>query len=335
MFMGGWVWAVGCGQVDAPALPGMATSLRLYSVRSYLSSFVDCCSLRVKVGRLFLLHMGGFGAWQSSLYYILRVFGSRLRWYLVFLHGGDIPADGVIRQATVRVERLSATYTLPTFLARWLAHWRRPSYRLSLLGFQGTLYVAGSLNALLAILAFSISFSLVSSVRWSGRPPHRRTTEALWATRSASLIFLFRLDLPVWDGGRVDSQYTPYLGNVVYAFAGILAVYLMATVLGSLDYRSQANSHQPDESAPAWSFLALFALIPWSRLTREYVWIHSNGRPASRRHRAVLRLLGYLTPLLVDSFSSAIPIEREQPTQSILRIHCRPLVAGSGYCLAG
>ena len=33
-------------------------------------------------------------------------------------------------------------------------------------------------------------------------------------------------------------QLTPYLGNVVYAFSGILAVYLLATFMGSRAYRS-------------------------------------------------------------------------------------------------
>src|SRR5262249_60729018 len=40
-------------------------------------------------------------------------------------------------------------------------------------------------------------------------------------------------------------QFTPYLGNVVYAFAGILAVYLFSTFTGSNDYRSWVRSHHP------------------------------------------------------------------------------------------
>src|SRR5438128_10127855 len=57
-------------------------------------------------------------------------------------------------------------------------------------------------------------------------------------------------------------QFTPYLGNVVYAFAGILGTYLLATFWGCQHYRSWARTHSFDESSPSWSLLALFAVIP-------------------------------------------------------------------------
>src|SRR5205823_12744260 len=57
-------------------------------------------------------------------------------------------------------------------------------------------------------------------------------------------------------------QFTPYLGNVVYAFAGIVAAYLLATFVGSQDYRSWIYSHALGDSAPAWSVVALFAVLP-------------------------------------------------------------------------
>jgi hypothetical protein len=79
--------------------------------------------------------------------------------------------------------------------------------------------------------------------------------EVVWV-RLAMASFAMGLEV-VWI-----RQLTPYLGNVVYAFAGVLAVYLLATAMGSRDYRFAANCRKPDESASSWSAIALFALIP-------------------------------------------------------------------------
>jgi spermidine synthase len=103
-------------------------------------------------------------------------------------------------------------------------------------------------------------------------------------------------------------EFTPYLGNVVYAFAAILAVYLLATVVGSQDYRSRAHSRQPGESASAWGLLALFAVIPVvaadPRLSLGAIPI------VGLRLSAIVlfcAMAGFLTPLLVDSWSSGDP----------------------------
>jgi spermidine synthase len=84
-------------------------------------------------------------------------------------------------------------------------------------------------------------------------------------------------------------------------------VYLLATVLGSQDYRSKAQTRQPEESAPAWSLLALFAVIPV---------VAADPFPRLGIESGALRLCaivffcamaGFLTPLLVDSWSSGDP----------------------------
>jgi spermidine synthase len=105
-------------------------------------------------------------------------------------------------------------------------------------------------------------------------------------------------------------QFTPYLGNVVYAFSGILAVYLLATVIGSQDYRSWAYSHQPEESAPAWSLLLLFAAIPVVAADPLLPLRLGNVELGGLRLSAIVlfcALAGFLTPLLVDSWSEGDP----------------------------
>ncbi len=56
-------------------------------------------------------------------------------------------------------------------------------------------------------------------------------------------------------------QFTIYLGNVVYAFAGILATYLLATYVGSLTYRRMAREPQGVGDA-AWVCIGFAALLP-------------------------------------------------------------------------
>jgi len=102
-------------------------------------------------------------------------------------------------------------------------------------------------------------------------------------------------------------QFTPYLGNVVYAFAAILAAYLLATVVGSRDYRAGAESRQPGDSASAWGVLALSAVIPLVAV--DPFLVLGDQLNGLRLGSIVLfcAMAGFLTPLLVDSWSSGDP----------------------------
>jgi spermidine synthase len=97
-------------------------------------------------------------------------------------------------------------------------------------------------------------------------------------------------------------QFTPYLGNFVYAFAAILATYLLGTFMGARDYRNWATSHPLNQSATTWTLLAFSTLIP--------VACASPGLlPSEFCEVRILSILffcaltGFLTPLLVDSWS--------------------------------
>ena len=56
-------------------------------------------------------------------------------------------------------------------------------------------------------------------------------------------------------------QFTPFLGTVVYAFAAILSLYLMATFIGSRIYRRRSSDHAP-EGGLLWVLLGACALSP-------------------------------------------------------------------------
>lgn len=314
MFMVG----LGLGSWSAGALTRRFLSadgpqtLRFYSLAELLvgiSSLV--VPLELKFGRLFIQHLGSYGAWQSSRYYFVTAI-----WIAVTLvpwcacMGSTFPLlMAFIRQAARSKSERSFSYLyMANVLGALLGTLASAFVLIELLGFQGTLYVAGSLNAILAVLGFTLSFSIVSSpliIETTLGEASRLTLYGL--PRNAILILLFTTGL-VSMGLEVVwiRQFTPYLGNVVYAFAGILAAYLLATVVGSWDYRGWTLSHKLSESASAWSLLALFAVFPV--VTADPLL--PLARIQGLRFLVIMLfccLAGFLTPLLVDCWSSGDP----------------------------
>jgi spermidine synthase len=294
-------------------------ALRFYSIAELMVGISSLAvPLELKLGRLLLQHMGSFGAWQTSRYYIIVgiwVAITLVPWCTCM--GATFPLlMAVIRQtARPTSERSFSLLYIANVLGALLGTLASAFVLIELLGFQGTLYVAGSLNALLAMLAFAISFSVVSSPAVASSPAIEKpiTEQATQPTlyglpRSAILLLLFTTGL-VSMGMEVVwiRQFTPYLGNVVYAFAGILAAYLLATVVGSHDYRAGAELRGPGNSGSAWSILALSGVIP---LVAVDPFLPLGETFNGLRLGAIVlfcAMAGFLTPLLVDSWSSGDP----------------------------
>ena len=315
MFMAG----LGLGSWGAGALASRVLAnngrraLRVYSVAELLVGVSSIAvPFELRFGRMLLQHMGSFGTWQTSRYYLLVGI-----WVAITLFpwctcmGSTFPLlMAVIRQTARSGSERSFSYLyVANVIGALLGTLASAFVFIELMGFQGTLYIAGSLNAALALLAFTISFSVVSStsiekpvIAQAVRPP------LYGLPRFAVLIFLFTTGL-VSMGMEVVwiRQFTPYIGNLVYAFAGILAVYLLATVMGSRDYRAKAASSQSGDSASSWSLLALSALIP---LIAVDPFLPLGDVFNGLRIGSIVffcALAGFLTPLLVDSWSSGDP----------------------------
>ena len=203
-----------------------------------------------------------------------------------------------------------------------------PLLLIELYGFRGTLIVGAALNTSLAVSAFVLSTrfragqSTTSSQQVapeSPRPPvslSRRPLVLLFATGLTSM----GLEV-VWI-----RQFTPYLGTMVYAFAAILALYLVSTLIGSKIYRLWARK-QGGEPDLIWlglgfcSFLSLAASDPHFRiltLLRPIIGI----APFSMT-------LGFITPMLVDRWSEGNP-DRAGTAYATNVVGCilGPLLAG-------
>ncbi len=218
-----------------------------------------------------------------------------------------------------------------------------------LLGFRGTLRAAAALNVAIAVGAFILSSTRMSSGEPSGAPEDPAApAPAQGAGGTAVLTMLFTTGLVsmamevVWV-----RQFTPYLGTVVYAFAIILGLYLLATFLGSMMYRlTPAPGGSGDGGwtlRAAWIAAGLSGLLPLvatdPRLPLPII-DPATPQPADLfigGMRVVLGLtlfcgvVGFITPKLVDRFSSGDP-EKAGRAYAVNVLGCilGPLVACFG-----
>ena len=270
MFMAGLgLGSWGAGLLTRRVLSGKGQqALRLYALAEFLVGVSPLAvPYQLKFGRQLLLHMGSFGDWQTSRYYF--VVGSLIAITLMpwcTCMGSTFPLlMAVIRQTQKPHSDRSFSYLyVANVLGALLGTLASAFVFIELLGFRRTLYIAGALNGMLALVAFLISKRAISAPFLVTCESNETEHSRLYGLpRSTSLIFLFLMGF-ISMGMEVVwiRQYTPYLGNVVYAFAEILAVYLLATFIGSRDYRKWAQSHRPNENASSWGLLGLFAIIP-------------------------------------------------------------------------
>ncbi|MGH9863531.1 MAG: spermidine synthase [Candidatus Acidiferrales bacterium] len=206
---------------------------------------------------------------------------------------------------------------------------------IELLGFRKTLYVAAGFNALLAASALALSFSLAPSRSAAtespapqpgkGEPAQPRPATLLWLLFLTGLISL-GMEI-VWI-----RLFTPYLGNLVYAFATILALYLLATFLGSQRYRSLVRRRAFPQGNWVWVITGLLALLPLIGADPRLPQLKGLGGGALRVAVSVFPFsaaIGFLTPMLVDRYSGGEPGRAGKAyAVNILGCILGPLVAG-------
>jgi spermidine synthase len=186
---------------------------------------------------------------------------------------------------------------------------------IELLGFRGTLRLAAALNGLLAVAAFARSSARAADAagRLEGRLEISQASSR--ARREVGILAgLFVTGLTsmamevVWI-----RQFTFYIGTVVYAFASVLALYLVATFVGSRLYRS-ARERDPGHGGGivvfAWTVVGLLGLLP---LITGDPRIPLNMWSVPEVVRVIVGIVpfscavGFLTPMMIDRWSSGDP----------------------------
>jgi spermidine synthase len=312
-------------------------ALRLYSAAELLVGIsAVMVPYELKLGRTLLAAIGSYAAWDSSQYYVLT--GAWIAITLVpwsACMGSTFPLLMLVIRQTSRTEsQHSFSYLyVANVLGALLGTIFSAFVLIELFGFQRTLWVAGTLNALVAVSAYCLSFSIDCRLLHTTPSPPRAAMKLYGLPRRTALWMLFATGLcsmgmeVIWI-----RQFTPYLGNVVYAFAGILAVYLLATFWGSHDYHSWVHSHDVEDSAPSWSLLALWALIPIAAADPLLPIRMGSVELGGVRLSAIVlfcAFTGFLTPLLVDFWSSGDP-ERVGSAYAVNVLGCilGPIIAG-------
>ncbi|MFL6451150.1 MAG: fused MFS/spermidine synthase [Bryobacteraceae bacterium] len=317
--LGSWLGGILMRRFErsSPAVP-----LRLYAT---LELIIGCSGFIAPALIIFGYHLlrdaGRSLAWGSSVYYLVS--GA---WILIALLPWTTCMGATFPFAMAAIRRLHGEGSEHSFSYLYLANVLGavlgtliPAFVLiELFGFRGTLYIASTLNALLALGVFALSSSsllrsaevtYVAEMSQLAKQPSRErgTLFLLFTTGLCSMAMEV-----VWV-----REYTVYLGNVVYAFATILAVYLAATFLGSYIYRRRFRSHETSSFGLPWLPLGLVALLPLlfadPRLPIPEVIDSTAQSLALGAIRAVFGiagfsgLVGFLTPMLVDRWSGGSP----------------------------
>lgn len=195
-----------------------------------------------------------------------------------------------------------------------------PLLLIELRGFHGTLRVGAVLNVLLALSATLLAWRCRG--RTSEPPPaqevSRRVKKRDVTARRNILILLFSTGLTSMGMEVVWIRlFTPYVGTVVYAFAVILAVYLLATTVGAKLYRAWSRKNASlQKSGWVWALLGLCGLLPLLTTNTALPWwpVPLSVYPELSLP-PILRVIfgvapfsavaGFLTPMLVDRWAGA------------------------------
>ncbi|MGA7237967.1 MAG: fused MFS/spermidine synthase [Bryobacteraceae bacterium] len=330
--LGSWLggkWMRGIG--SSPRAP-----LRLYGLLELLigiSAFAAPAT--IDWGYRLLRDEGGGLAWGSSFYYLASgawITLALLPWCTCM--GATFPfAMAAIRRISAGASEHSFSFLYLANVMGAIAGTVVPAFVLiELYGFYGTLRIAAALNVLLAAAVWAASSRAVEDKKFTAVA---QRTEG-FSSSSSILWLLFTTGLcsmameVIWI-----REFTVYLGNVVYAFAAILAMYLGATFTGSLIYRRRMT-----RGDSAWIVLGLASLLPLLfadprlPLPGEQYTLEGFLFGAVRAGLGVILfsgLAGYLTPMLVDRWSAGDPDRAGRAyAVNVVGSILGPLVAGFG-----
>ncbi len=315
-----------------------AAALRLYGFLELLigvSAFAAPAT--IDFGYRLLRDSGGGLAWGSSLYYLgssAWVSLALLPWCTCM--GCTFPfAMAAIRRMRPSASEHSFSFLYLANVMGAIAGTIIPAFILiELFGFYGVLHIASAMNALLALSIFALSSRVAAEA--GGEPVQHAPVSAI-ENSGGILWLLFATGLcsmameVIWI-----REFTVYLGNVVYAFAAILAMYLAATFTGSFLYRRRGKGNDL-----AWIVIGIASLLPLLfadprlPLTGEHYTVGGFLFGALRAGLGVTLfsgLAGFLTPMLVDRWSSGDPDRAGRAyAVNVLGSIFGPLV--SGFCI--
>lgn len=297
--------------------------LHLYAITEML---IGCSAvvvpLELMLGRFALEHLGSSLSLSSAGYYIAS--GVWLAFTLIpwcACMGATIPLGMfAIRSSRPLESQRSFSFLYLANVLGAVAGTTIPLVLVEIWGFERALQIGMVCNLAICATAFRLGKKApqgASEVSKEGAAAHGVPDDGLHRSAddsplgirqmlgSGTLWLLFATGLTsmgmevVWT-----RQFTIYVGTLVYSFALILGVYLVATFLGSMFYRWWSRRHR-GEAPLVWLFVWLAALLPL--LTADLRVGISAWLRVPLGIAAFSGLLGFLTPRLVDDFSEGDP----------------------------
>jgi spermidine synthase len=259
----------------------------------------------LKIGERALLHLGdasSAGYLSVSALYIAVVI---LLWCL--LMGATFPLMMSFARCTLRSATTSFSFLyLANVAGASVGTVLTAGVLVELLGFRKASVVAACVNFAIASAAYLLgglySYSSGLTARHADEPAASRpgSEDRRWICVVLFTTGLVSLAMEVvWT-----RAFTFVLETTVYAFAGILFTYLLATCLGSLLYRGHLAKGSTIAVPHLLGFLCLCALLPVPindpRLQQNAISTLASIVP-------ICATLGYLTPALIDSYSRGSP----------------------------
>lgn len=305
------------------------TPLRLYALSEFL---IGCSSLLVpgelSFGRRLIESFAGNSGMSSASYYLAS--GSLVALTLLpwcFCMGATYPLAMAAIEGEVPVESpRSFSYLYASNVVGALVGTVVPLFLIETRGFHGTLRIGSILNAVIAAAALGLSLAN----REKSAPPQspaQRDNASLPRQGVGELILLFLTGLSTMGMEVIWIRlFTPYAGPLVYSFAMILASYLAATFVGAVLYRG-ANKKSDLNAQLAWVSLAIIGALPLLTFDPRLP-LHPLLR-AGLGIAPFAMLIGFLTPMLVDRWSSGDPDRAGQAyAVNVLGCILGPLLSG-------
>jgi len=308
------------------------SALRLYALTELLIGIsAITVPLQLLWGREILLKVIRETSFSSFAYYLpagIWIAATLVPWCACM--GATFPfAMAAIRQQSGSEEQRSFSYLYLANVLGAVMGATVPLLLIELFGFHRTLLVGSGFNLLLALCAFSLTFGESKTRVTAGVGKVRESSNVgVGSSGDAKLLWLlFGTGLTSMGAEVVWVRiYTPSLGTFVYAFASILAIYLVGTYVGSWIYRRMPRTQALDNGL-LW--LVFGVLVLFAFLTAD-PRIHLPG---------ILRVIlgiapfagmaGFITPMILDRFSAGDP-DRAGTAYAINIAGCvlGPLVAG-------
>lgn len=278
--------------------------LRLYALTELL---IACSALAVPyefiLGHRLLAHMAGAAAFSSIGYYAISgacVGIALVPWCACM--GATIPlAMFAIRRTPGLESQRSFSFLYLSNVVGAAAGGVLPLFLIEVRGFRATLEIGALLNCAIALAALVVSFVPPTSA-------FATTTErpiTAWERNRSPLVLLFMTGLASMGLEVLWIRlFTPYVGVVVYSFATILIVYLVATFCGSAIYR-RFSERVRSGGMLLWPTLAVLAALP--ALGADPRLDMSPNLRVLLGIAGFSAVTGFLTPMLVDRWSGGDP----------------------------